>query len=543
MADLTTELIDTGLQHGAAAVGACRAGPLPDALDGLRFNLGTGRSARLRFTYRDPETASNVTRSFPWARSLVVVAADYLAQSCGPADTGAMVARFATSDHYRLLRPALEAIGDRLRSLGHRAETLVDDDRLLDRAVAVRAGLGWRGRSSMVIAPGRGPWTLFGSVVTDARLEPTSPMTRGCGTCVACVPACPTGAIDEHGIDARRCLSAWLQTGGSIPAWVRPLLGRRVYGCDDCLTACPPGQMALRDRGGGPKVIDFTGLLDLDDGDLLERFSWWYVPNRRPRILRRNLLVAAGNSAEAEAVPAIATHLTHRSALVRGHACWALARSLGSGAVPSIERVLGVETEPAVRQEALLALLMVEDPQAYARALEEEERSTMGAGYPGQMSKREPVTAAIRAIKAAGIHYQPFLFDYERHPGALGAAEALGVDPRLTVKTIIFETSSGDGVIVLMNGDREVSAKALARLLGVKSVHPATPDRGRRWTGYQFGGTSPFGTRERLRLFADTKIASMGTIYVNAGSRGFLVAMSATDLIAALSPELADLAA
>jgi epoxyqueuosine reductase len=540
---LTTDLIETGLAHGAAAVGACRATPFTEGLEGLRFNLETGRSGSLRFTYRDPETASDVTRSFPWARSLVVVAIDYLPHSSAKRSSGPEVARFATADHYRLLDPALGAIVERLDELGHRAETLVDDDRLLDRAAAVRAGLGWRGRSSMVLAPGRGPWTLFGSVVTDAALDPTPEMARDCGTCVACVPACPTDAIDAHGIDARRCLSAWLQTGGSIPHWVRPHLGRRIYGCDDCLTVCPPGRVALGRQDQVTGEYGFEELLTLDDRDLVERFAWWYIPHRDPRMLRRNILVAAGNSGEEEAVPAIAAHSGHRSALLRGHAAWALARSVGAGSVTRLERLLDTETEPSVRSQVLLALLMVEDPGAYQSFLTEEEGATTGRGYPGAMaSKREPVTTAIRAIKAAGIAYRPHLFDYDRYPGAMGAARALGVDPHLTVKTIVFETSNGEGVIVLMNGDREVSARNLARLLGVKSVKPASADRGRKWTGYEFGGTSPFGTRESLRVFANAEIAEMGTIYVNAGSRGFLVAMEATNLIAALSPELADLA-
>jgi Cys-tRNA(Pro) deacylase len=156
--------------------------------------------------------------------------------------------------------------------------------------------------------------------------------------------------------------------------------------------------------------------------------------------------------------------------------------------------------------------------------------------------RKEPVTAAVWAMRAAGVEYEPFLYDYERHPGALGAADAIGIDPHLTVKTIVMETSDGEGVIVLMNGDQEISTKTLARLLGVKGVHPADPARGRRWTGYEFGGTSPFGARQRLRLFANTEISTMDRIYVNAGSRGFVVGMAASDLIRALSPELADLA-
>jgi Cys-tRNA(Pro) deacylase len=145
-------------------------------------------------------------------------------------------------------------------------------------------------------------------------------------------------------------------------------------------------------------------------------------------------------------------------------------------------------------------------------------------------------------MRLAGIEYEPYVYDYEQHPGALGAAEVIGVDPHLTVKTIVMETSNGDGVLVLMNGDREISTKTLARLLEVKTTKPATAERGRRWTGYEFGGTSPFGTRTEMPLYAHEDIAGMETIYVNAGSRGFVVGMRASDLVAALSPVFADLA-
>lgn len=158
-------------------------------------------------------------------------------------------------------------------------------------------------------------------------------------------------------------------------------------------------------------------------------------------------------------------------------------------------------------------------------------------------SQREPVTAAVRRLRKAEVEYQPFIYDYRRYPGALGAAEAIGVGPHLTVKTIVLQTDAGDGVIVLMNGDREVSTKKMARLLGVKSTQPASQRNARRWTGYQFGGTSPFGTREELPIFAQTEIADLDAIYINAGSRGFVIRMSPADLVAVVNPKFVDVAA
>ncbi len=543
MASLTERLVETGVAHGATAVGACAVDVFEPDRAAMAAQLSSGRSGRLHFTYTDPAVATDVTATFPWARSLAVVAVYYLESSLGPAPAGAVVARFATSDHYRILDAPLDAIEATLRASGHRAERLVDDNRLLDRAAAVRAGIGWRGKSTMVLGPGRGPWTLFGTVVTDAELEPTRPMVRDCGTCTACLPACPTGALDGQTLDARRCLAAWLQSPGSLPHWIRPAIGRRIYGCDDCLTSCPPGHPALKVRGGEALDLPFAELLAASDAELLERFSWWYVPGREARHLRRNVLVAAGNSGEPAALPGIVAHLDHPSALVRGHAAWAVARSISMAAVGILEERVRVETIPEVKEEVLSALLMVEEPDRYRELLARDEAGVMGQYPEGMASKKEPVTPALRAIRAAGIAYTTHLFDYERHPGAAGAADALGVDLHDTVKTIVFETSDGEGVIVLMNGDHEVSAKTLARQLGVKSVKPASADRARRWTGYEFGGTSPFGTREALPVFCHDEISGMGTIFINGGSRGFLVGMPASELIRALQPQIADLAA
>lgn len=334
------------------------AAPFEGPLARLEEHRANGMSGPLHFTYQDPETATDVTRSFPWARRIVVFAHGYLADSRPPGRAGPIVGRFATRDQYAPLRDIAEGVKRTLSAEGAMAEILIDDNRLVDRAAAARAGVGWLGRSTMLLTPGHGPWLLIGSVVTDAQLEPTGKMKRGCGTCVACIPACPTGAITPDGLDARLCISTWLQAPGPIPHWIRPLIERRIYGCDDCLTSCPPGHPAMEHFDHGPDDMSFTELLGLTDEELLQRFEWFYVPHRDPRFLRRNLLVAAGNSEEAEAVGPILDHFTHRSSLVRGHAYWALARSLGAQAWTPLRRRHAFETVPDAVDELERALLM-----------------------------------------------------------------------------------------------------------------------------------------------------------------------------------------
>jgi Cys-tRNA(Pro) deacylase len=158
------------------------------------------------------------------------------------------------------------------------------------------------------------------------------------------------------------------------------------------------------------------------------------------------------------------------------------------------------------------------------------------------MATKPPVTPAIRALRAAGVDFTSHVFDYDRHPGAMGAAEFLGVDPHTVIKTMVMRTSAGDGIVVLMHGDREVSTRELARQLGVKSVEPAGEGEATRWTGYQFGGTSPLGLRRELPIYMERTIIGLDQVYVNAGKRGFLVELLAADLVRATDPAPVDVA-
>ena len=134
-----------------------------------------------------------------------------------------------------------------------------------------------------------------------------------------------------------------------------------------------------------------------------------------------------------------------------------------------------------------------------------------------------PVTPAIRFLRNRHIDFVPHLYDYVEKGGTGESARQLGVDEHAVVKTLIFETNEKKSLIVLMHGDRQVSAKNLARHIGVKSAEPVTPDRVSKWTGYLAGGTSPFGTRTAMPVYAEKTIFDLDAIYINGGKRGFLV--------------------
>jgi epoxyqueuosine reductase len=335
------ELRAVGQAHGLHHLGFTDAEPLLDARRALEERKAAGLAAGMQFTYRNPVRSTSPQDALPGARSLVVAALAHPAEVPAPPGAGpwARVGRYATADHYGALRHGLGAVADRLRADGWRARVLADDNALVDRAAAHRAGLGWYGKSANLLLPGEGSWFVLGSVLTDAVLPPApEPVADGCGPCRRCLDGCPTGAIVAPGVvDARRCLAWLVQAEGDFPVELRGALGDRIYGCDDCQEVCPPNRRAQRDghdRGLTPTDpaqawIGLVELLELPDDELLARHGRWYVPRRDPRYLRRNALVALGNVGDAadERVRAVlARHLQSGDELLAEHAAWAWAR-------------------------------------------------------------------------------------------------------------------------------------------------------------------------------------------------------------------------
>jgi len=155
---------------------------------------------------------------------------------------------------------------------------------------------------------------------------------------------------------------------------------------------------------------------------------------------------------------------------------------------------------------------------------------------------KQKMTPALRQLKQAGIDYEAFTYRYQESGGASHAADELGVDSHQMIKTIVMNSDSGEHFFVLMHGDQEISTKALARYRGDKTVSPADPRKVLSLTGYQVGGTSPFGSRAALKVYAQQSIFSFDQLYINGGTRGLIVRISAHALKSLLSPELVDVA-
>lgn len=153
-----------------------------------------------------------------------------------------------------------------------------------------------------------------------------------------------------------------------------------------------------------------------------------------------------------------------------------------------------------------------------------------------------PVTMAIRALRAAGVAFVPHVYPYEPRGGTRASSESLGVPEHSVVKTLIFETERGDPLCILMHGDHEVSVKQLARVIGTKSVTPCAPEVADRHSGFQVGGTSPFGLRRAMPIYMQSTILDLPRIYINGGARGLLVELDPRDAQRVLAPVLVDVA-
>jgi epoxyqueuosine reductase len=369
---LADEVRRIGERAGLDAVGICDARPFDDTRTVLLARRERGLSAEMQFTYRNPDRSTDPGRALSGAAALVVGARRYertlpLTTDDGPTDLASRttrpagrVAMYSWIDHYQPLRGALQAIAARLIEAGWRARVLVDDNALVDRPAAVRAGIGWYGKNTNVLLPGLGSWFVLGSVVTDAPLAATGPRPEaapdGCGSCVRCLAACPTGALAAGELDSRRCLAWLVQSPGVFPRQYRVALGDRLYGCDDCQTVCPINRMATR-RNSPPQAepdaqptVDVLWLLAADDETLMDRLGRWYIPARQPRYLRRNALIVLGNTADPsspEVVAAVTRALRDRDPVVRSHAVWAAARL---GFVELVAAVSG-DADPLVAEE------------------------------------------------------------------------------------------------------------------------------------------------------------------------------------------------
>lgn len=336
---LRDDLQNAAIAAGLVGFGVAAVEVFDDTRVTLEERKAEGLHGGMAFTYRDPERSTDPARILRGAKSLVVGALPYAAGTVrepmfeGPSGR---VARYAISDHYGELRAALQQVADVLHLEGYSTRVVLDDNALVDRAAAQRAGVGWYGHNANLLIPGHGSWVVLGSIVTDAELVPSEPIGDGCGPCRRCLDGCPTQAIIAPGVvDARRCLAWLVQAEGTFPVEFRAALGDRIYGCDECQEVCPPARRSPAGReaiASDDAWVSLVWILRASDEELLRALGRWYIPKRDPRYLRRNALIALGNSADPhdlevrDEINRFAHPDLCDDAMLREHAQWALGR-------------------------------------------------------------------------------------------------------------------------------------------------------------------------------------------------------------------------
>jgi len=297
--------------------------------------LAEGNAGEMLYLHRQEPKRGDLMQVLPNARSVVCVALNYSPDN-GRGEPTVPIARYARFDDYH------EVLWSRLGALLAYIQTLVpgangkvycDTGPITERDLAMRAGLGWIGKHTNLISRRLGNWFFLGEILLDISLPLDTPETTHCGTCTRCLPACPTGAITApYQLDARRCISyLTIELRGSIPEDLRPLIGTRIYGCDDCLAVCPWNKFAVRtaDPALTPRsdltAPDLLALLALDEAGFREKFRFSPVRRAKRRGLLRNVCVALGNLGDSDALPALkVAAVDDPEPLVREHAAWAV---------------------------------------------------------------------------------------------------------------------------------------------------------------------------------------------------------------------------
>lgn len=339
--------------------------------------LARGHAGEMGYIARRAADRADPARLLPGFRSAIVATQAYadaparevFAELNRPG--AAYFARYARgADYHAVLAGRLERLATRVRALapGARTRVYVDTGPVLEKDLGLQAGLGWRGKHTNLLASDGGNWLFLGVVLTDLDLAPDAAMPDRCGTCTRCLDVCPTGAFPApYVLDARRCISyLTIELKGPIPPKMRPALGNRVFGCDDCLAVCPWNRFAARAREAayagravtqGAPLADLLALTEAGFAAAFQGTAVWRTGRAR---LARNAAVGLGNSGDPGAVPALARALHGPEAdpkpLVRGHAAWALGR-IGTGeAGAALRRAEGAEADPSVRGEIAAAL-------------------------------------------------------------------------------------------------------------------------------------------------------------------------------------------
>lgn len=331
-----------GRELGFSAVGftGIDLGPAENALQDW---LAAGRHGTMDYMAAHGTKRARPAELLPGTQAVISCRMDYLPEASRPAIADcsrAAISRYAQGrDYHKLLRARLQKLADRMTdeigAFGYRVFT--DSAPVMEVELAKNAGLGWRGKHTLLLSQ-TGSWFFLGEIFVDLSLPPDGPIESHCGTCTACLDVCPTKAfIAPYQLDVRRCISyLTIELHGSIPEELRPPISNRIYGCDDCQLACPWNRFATPTREAdflprhGLDCATLTGLFAWSENDFNDRLAGSPIRRIGHERWLRNIAIALGNTApDPQARAALLTRHDHPSALVREHVGWALDRYPG----------------------------------------------------------------------------------------------------------------------------------------------------------------------------------------------------------------------
>ena len=326
----------------------------PESAPRFKQWLAERRHGEMAYLERTAPKRADPQQVLSGARSIITLATSYALEGRGargegrepaPSDThhasrttqlSGVVARYARyHDYHDILGERLKQLADFVNRLGGEGTNslwYVDTGPLLERDLAQRAGLGFIGKHTNLISRRLGNWIFLSEIITTLALEPDAPEKNRCGSCTRCLAACPTAAITApFQLDARRCISyLTIELKGSIPVELRPAIGGRIYGCDDCLQVCPWNRFAreghMMKAHARPDLAqpDLVELLALDEAEFKRRFADTPMLRAKRRGLLRNVCVALGNVGDEKALPALQKAATDPEPLIAEHATWAI---------------------------------------------------------------------------------------------------------------------------------------------------------------------------------------------------------------------------
>jgi epoxyqueuosine reductase len=332
--ELKTQLVSFARQIGFDSCRIVACTPPKHATE-FREWLREGAHGEMNYMERGGEKRCDPQKVLPGAQSIVVLALNYFQgeQVHRSENAKGKIARYAWGDDYhQVAESKLDKIDTFLRDLGGQQKCYVDTGPILERDHAAQAGIGWHGKNTMLIDERLGTWFFLAEILTTLELTPDEQVPDRCGTCERCINACPTGAITApHHLDARRCISyLTIELKGSIPLELRPLIGDRIFGCDDCLAVCPWNRFAqvshetafsARPSTVGMSLREYLGLTDEEFRALFRNSP---IKRIKRRGLLRNVCVALGNVGSVSDIPALECAAADPEPLIAEHAAWAI---------------------------------------------------------------------------------------------------------------------------------------------------------------------------------------------------------------------------